>query len=141
MSNGRFVKGQVPWNKNKPFMSGKDNPMYGKHHTKETIQKIIETRKKRENTYKIKSGENHWNWKGESVGYRAVHRWLVRVYGRSDICEHCGNRPGLTKNNKPKIQWANISGKYLRDRKDWKQLCISCHWKFDKRVNNFINKK
>lgn len=52
--------------------------------------------------------------------YQAVHRWVYRNYGKANHCESC---------DKPEAnyQWANISGKYLRDIADWKQLCISCH--------------
>ena len=29
-------------------------------------------------------------------------------------------------------QWSNISGKYLRDVKDWQRLCVLCHSKYDR---------
>jgi len=37
-----FKKGNVPWNKGKkrPEISGKNHPMYGKHHSKKTLEKI-----------------------------------------------------------------------------------------------------
>ena len=42
-----FIKGMIPWNKGKPFLRGKANPFYGKHHTEETKQKMRGHRKPR----------------------------------------------------------------------------------------------
>lgn len=139
-NKGSFKKGQIPFNKGKkgvmPTPWNKGVPI-----SEETRQKIRSTRKNREDSYNYPAKEKHWNWKADDVGYRAVHRWLVRTYGRSNICEKCLQKPGLTKNGKSKIQWANKTGKYLRDREDWIQLCISCHWKYDKRVENLKKQK
>lgn len=69
------------------------------------------------------------HWKGEKASYREKHWWLRKWYGRPPVCEHCG-----LKDERPyKIQWANKSGRYLRDREDWLRLCIKCHIKYDKR--------
>lgn len=68
--------------------------------------------------------EKNIKWKGDNASYYAKHIWVGNNFGKANKCEHCGE---TTK----KITWANISGKFLRDRKDWKQLCISCHRKFD----------
>ncbi len=75
------------------------------------------------------SNENHYLWKGNFVGYTALHSWLGRKYGTPEKCEKCGS----IKN----VEWANKSGQYLRNRNDWMNLCKSCHNKFDKRINNF----
>lgn len=133
-NSGTFKKGNIPANKNKHYQLPHT---WGKVISKEAIEKAKATKIKNRANHKYPKFENHWNWKGDSVGYRAVHRWLVNVYGRSDTCEQCGNKPGLTKVGKPKIHWANKSGEYLRDRSDWLQLCISCHWKYDGLVSNF----
>lgn len=37
--------GRVPWNKGKPHMSGKNHPLYGEHHTEESILKMSESHK------------------------------------------------------------------------------------------------
>lgn len=68
------------------------------------------------------------NWRGDKVGYYALHHWIYREYGRPDTCEHC-QTAGLTGH---KIHWANKSGEYLRDRADWLRLCASCHKRYDK---------
>ena len=70
-------------------------------------------------------GVNHPRWKGDNVGYGALHSWIVRQMGRATRCEDCG------KLNAKKYEWANISKQYKRDVADWKSLCTSCHRKFD----------
>ena len=72
-------------------------------------------------------GENHFNWKGDNVGYGALHDWIKKQKGIATHCELISCE-GISTN----YQWANISGLYLRELTDWMQLCISCHVKFDK---------
>ena len=55
--------------------------------------------------------------------YDAVHQYMHRTFIKSGICDNC--------KLKKKTQWSNISGKYLRQRSDWKELCASCHYKTD----------
>jgi hypothetical protein len=69
------------------------------------------------------SGENHPNWKGDSVGYMALHAWMNRMYGKPSKCERCGTTEAKVYN------WANVSREYKRDRSDWERLCRSCHVK------------
>ena len=72
-------------------------------------------------------GVNNPSWKGESASYSASHHWMKKYFGSPMECEECRVIVIETR----KIQWANISGKYLRDRKDWKRLCTRCHRKLD----------
>lgn len=69
--------------------------------------------------------ENHFNWKGDSIGYAGIHKWINRVAGSPSLCDDCGTTSAK------KFEWANISGKYKRILSDWKRLCVSCHRKFD----------
>jgi hypothetical protein len=73
-------------------------------------------------------GENIHNWKGDNVGYGALHDWIRKRLGTPNICYECG-----VKDENIKYQWANISGEYKRSNglKDWKRLCCKCHVKFD----------
>ena len=73
--------------------------------------------------------EKHPFWKGDKVSYGALHQWVVRKLGKPDTCEKC-ERTGLTGYN---IQWANKSGKYLRDLSDWIRLCAKCHYHYDRK--------
>lgn len=80
-------------------------------------------------------GKNHPQWKGLEAKYVSIHRFIHRNYGRPKKCEWCGIF-GLTKKGNNKVQWANISGQYLRERNDWLTLCQSCHYKQEKNVKN-----
>lgn len=78
---------------------------------------------KENNIYK---GDNNASWKGNEVGYVALHDWIKRYYGKASKCES-KTCTGISN----KFEWANISGKYLRDKSDYLMLCKSCHTKFD----------
>lgn len=65
--------------------------------------------------------ENNTNWKGDGVGYFALHDWIRRRLGTPSKCENCGT----TRHTR--YEWANISGEYLRDLTDWVRLCKNCH--------------
>lgn len=103
-------------------LAGKKHPMYGKHHNEKTKLKNrlshIGKRLKAENPA----------WKGNEVGYMALHDWIRRHKPKSDMCENC-------KQIK-KLELANISGEYKRDIDDFKWLCKSCHNKRDKKLLN-----
>ncbi len=105
----------------------------GKKRPQETIDKISMKKKglkiwggKRENMNWMKE-ERHPFWKGDGVGYSALHDWVKRKLGKPEKCEFCG-REYLTGH---KIVWANKSGKYLRDIDDWIRLCSKCHNTYD----------
>ncbi len=98
-----FPKGHTPWNKG----------LKGIH-----LNPTTEFKKGRKD-------EKHPEWKGELASYSAKHYWVSRWLGKPRKCEEC-------RDTKAKIyNWANISGKYLRDLKDWKRLCRKCHHRFD----------
>ena len=72
-------------------------------------------------------GEKHPLWKGDKVGYRGLHYWIIRQKkGRAMKCSLCGKTGGGKK-----IQWANKDGKYRRKATDYFALCASCHKKHD----------
>lgn len=71
-------------------------------------------------------GELPHNFKGDAVGYAALHDWVRRHRGSPQMCEHCSG----TK----KVQWANKSGEYNRDLSDWLELCYWCHRKYDRKM-------
>jgi len=47
------------------------------------------------------------------------------------FCEVCG-----AKDQNRSYDWANLTGKY-DDPSDYKRMCRSCHWKYDKKHLNF----
>ena len=102
-NSGSFKKGQSPWNKGKsglqiPWNKGK---------------KVLQT-----------TGEKHKHWKGDRVGYTALHIWVRSKKGVTFTCEHCDKKHHRT-------HMANLDGGYSRDLTTWAELCPSCHKKYD----------
>lgn len=62
--------------------------------------------------------------------YKAIHKWVYDNFGKPNQCEDCLE----IKNGKYQLHWSNESGKYIRDRSDWKRRCPKCHVKHDKRL-------
>jgi len=71
------------------------------------------------------AGANNSNWKGDTVGYMALHTWLHRRLGKATACVECGKTKG-------RIEWANKSHEYKRDVSDWISLCKKCHIAYDR---------
>lgn len=68
-------------------------------------------------------------WKGDGVGYHALHAWVKRHLVKPERCEEC--------RKKKKLDLANISQKYLRVLIDWRWLCRRCHMISDGRLEKF----
>lgn len=116
-----FVVGHTPWNKDKIWneMRGENNPS-----KRLSVRKRISEAKKGV-PHLNQRGKNHPLWKNGDVGYRALHDWVVRHLGKADVCKSC-------RENQNRVHWANKSGKYKRDLKDWIKLCVPCHKAYDK---------
>lgn len=87
---------------------------------------------KRKPTYK---GEKHHLWKGDAVGYSAIHSWIRRKLGKASRCVKCSNP------NSKRYEWSNISGEYKRDVSDWQELCSRCNNLEAIKVRKGIKKK
>lgn len=112
-----FKKNNKPWNKG----------IKGIHLSPATeFKKGVRTSPKTE--FKKCPENKHPRWKGDSVGYGALHDWIRKHLGTPKFCEECGNRSLRHR----QYHWANISGKYIRDLNDWRRLCVKCHSKLDK---------
>jgi hypothetical protein len=97
----------------------------GRVFTKEHRKKIADAQK----------GDKGNNWKGALATYNSVHHWIRDTFGKPNVCVHCeGTFTGR------KIEWANVSGEYKRDRQDWIRLCAKCHRKYD-RENPMVCKR
>lgn len=79
------------------------------------------------NKEKMPHDEKHYAWKGENAKYTSKHTWIRRKKGVAEDCEFCKTTQAK------RYEWANISGKYLRNLEDYISLCKSCHEKFDNR--------
>lgn len=82
-------------------------------------------------------GSRHPLWRGEEVGYEALHAWIYRKLGKPKQCENSQCRyprkdsDGRLMKNPKRYEWANIDGKYTRNLSKYKSLCPSCHRKYD----------
>lgn len=72
-----------------------------------------------------KMGNKNPAWKGDKVGYNALHEYIRNRYIKPEKCELC--------KLKPPLDLANRSGKYLRKMSDWWYLCRKCHMNIDGR--------
>lgn len=108
---------------------GEKHYAYGKHQSEETIEK------KRLSMKGLFANNKHPQWKGDNVGYDALHAWVNRHINRSEICQIC-------KQNK-RLDLANITGVYNRDFSNWRYLCRKCHVRYDKKlfIINLFNKE
>ena len=76
---------------------------------------------------KLRVEDRAFNWKGNEVGYRSLHYWVVNHLGQPDACEFC-EESGFSGH---RIHWANKSQEYKRDLEDWIRLCAKCHKAYD----------
>lgn len=116
-TNG-FKKNNIPWNKGK---IGKQ-----KNHNTSGLKAGWNKGLKMP---KI-TGEKNYQWEGESVSYRNLHRWVIKNLGPAKKCNTCGK----IKTTPKSIQWANKNHQYKRNLIDWIPLCASCHKKYDKKI-------
>ncbi len=79
----------------------------------------------------INKGDKNGVWKGDEVGYHALHAWIKRHLSKPFACNKCGKISSL--------ELANKSHEYKRDISDWLWLCLSCHAKYDNKIR-FIQK-
>ena len=102
----------------KHSMFGNKNPQYGKDPWNKNKK------------CKQLAGEKNGCWKGDLASYSAKHIWMKINFGKADKCEgsYCS---GESKT----FHWANISGEYKRKRSDWKMLCVKCHKRFDRSID------
>jgi hypothetical protein len=119
--------------------TGNKNSFFGKTHSSETRlkQRLAKLRKPTKYWMNKKrhdmSDEKHFKWKGDFVGYHALHAWVTRKLGKANKCVSCDVKSTT-------YHWANKSGEYLRDVKDWLELCVRCHSRFDRGRDSIIKK-
>jgi hypothetical protein len=120
-----FQKGNTPWNKGLKFIYKPRPNAIGRIAWNKGIK-----------LPKL-SGKRSSVWKGDNAGYGAKHIWIVAHFGKASKCENPNcfyprkDMRGYIMEKPKRFEWANISGKYKRRRNDWKELCPSCHRKYD----------
>lgn len=86
------------------------------------------------------SGEQNKMWKGDRVGYGALHDWLRLHYGKASHCEFCGTS-GNPRGRRWNIEWALRKGmSYERKIENYIMLCAKCHTKYDDKIPKGWNK-
>lgn len=115
-------------------MSGDGNSFYNRHHSETTKEKLRQLNlgkvgpnkgKHMSNDTKNKiRGKKNRGWKGDSVGYGALHDYLRKYNPPPNSCQECSF---ITIN----LDLACITGIYNRDFKNYRYLCRPCHIKLD----------
>ena len=70
-------------------------------------------------------GKNNPRW-NKDPDYRAIHKYIQLRNGKPEICIGCGKVEGI-------LHWANISGVYTRNVKDYIGMCSGCHGSHDQK--------
>jgi hypothetical protein len=73
-----------------------------------------------------RQGQKNGMYKGESVGYAPLHRFVRRRLQKPKVCPNCRKRPPHDLTNK--------RGNYNRDFSEWEWLCRRCHMIKDGRI-------
>ena len=75
----------------------------------------------------FQKGEKHPRWKGDAVGYRALHTWIRKYKGKASTCK-------CTDCSKQAEEWSNIDHSWKRVFADYIARCRKCHKIYDKEV-------
>jgi len=106
--------------KTKPYWLGKSRP---------EISKVLkELHKTGRMNIELRYGKDNPEWKGDDASYSAIHHLLSTNYGKATRCENlvCAFK------NPQRYEWAYLGNNgYSRNKKDYVQLCASCHRKMD----------
>ena len=121
MTNKGYKQSKIHRKNTGKAVTGKKNGMYGKKQLPETNEK----------NRQIHIGKRNKAWKGDDVGYSALHEWIRKHLGQPTKCEHC-DKDNLTCHD---IHWANKDHTYKRQKEDWIRLCAKCHKRYDKIFN------
>src|SRR5215211_6957289 len=70
-----------------------------------------------------KLGEKNKMWKGDKVGYEALHDWVIKRKPKPEYCEICFKVPPY--------DLANITGILNRELRNWGWFCRKCHMYYD----------
>lgn len=131
-------------NLKRKFIHGHNKPILGTKRSIETIEKMRKAKlgvklseSTKEKMRKSAQGERNVMWKGDDASYYAIHIWLKTNFGKANRCENLdGNVLTFSCTQKSKnYQWAKKkASEYTRFKKDYYNLCVSCHRKYD--LNN-----
>lgn len=98
---------------------GKNNPMYGKKHSEEAIEKMRKAKLRKKNP-------NWNNIKNEKIADASYHRFIMKRKEKPLQCENCNDY-----NDVLELSFNHNLKNYTRNIEDYKWLCKSCHMKRD----------
>lgn len=76
----------------------------------------------------LRKGKKNGMWKGDKVGYNALHGWIKNNHEKPDKCDECKKVTPYDLANK---------GIYNRNISNWEWLCRKCHMTKDGRLIKF----
>jgi len=77
------------------------------------------------------TGKRNGQWKGDLVGYTALHDYIKYHLPKPELCQCCGKVEPRDLANK---------GKYDRNLNNWEWLCRRCHMTKDGRLARMIER-
>jgi hypothetical protein len=80
----------------------------------------------------VKKGQYNSNWKGNNVGYNALHKWVKQNLIKPKVCQSCFLSKPFDLANK---------GIYDRNLNNWWWLCRKCHMIIDGRLERLKKSK
>ena len=72
-----------------------------------------------------RTGKETSGWKGEDAKITSIHKWMSNNLDKPNECLFCNG-------NESRLEWANISGDYLREGGDYICLCQKCRSQWDR---------
>lgn len=105
----------------------------GFKHKIETVEKMRRSHLGKPHPNPRLLNDGNPKWRGDGVGYHALHDWVRVRLIKPELCQICGLIP-------PR-ELSNISGEYRRDITDWQYVCRRCHDKYDGKIVDMSNRK
>jgi hypothetical protein len=90
---------------------------------------------------KYETGYINPNWKGDEVGYGALHVWVRENKQKPEKCELCGEIRDKNGVSKLELSFIDHNKEYTRDINDYQWAHHSCHMNYDKEHIIFKKKK
>lgn len=138
-NNGYWRRNMITWTKNDIVILKKEYPNGDSKNIELLLKRKFHTIISKASRLGIKRkiiknlGSRNSMWKGDKVGYNALHSWVRTRKVKPELCETCGK--------KPPYDLSNISGEYKRNVNDFKYECRVCHMKNDGRLKKFNENK
>lgn len=118
----RIAQGSTPWNKGKGWVK-LNCP---------NCRKPNRVLKSQSKGFCNTSCANQYQTHRIPQTYGTLHKRIRDTHGTPKLCENCGDTTST------KFEWANISGEYRLERRDWARLCCKCHRRYDFGTKNRI---